>query len=129
MFWCIYISFHFVNIDCSQIMLIDNLYWMFRFHMCSSEIYNSFMENKTNNETQIENISTSANRTKSHDPKSSQGQQTLGLQVSRNSWMMFAALPTLFLGKCLWLLKGISSVRYDMSPTTKGCYKIPYWKN
>lgn len=63
------------------------------FYVCNSEIHNSFMENKMNDETQIENIPVSANRSKTHDPKSSQGQQTAGLQVSGNSWMKFTTLP------------------------------------
>lgn len=66
--FCVPTSFNFVNIHCSQIMLIDNLYFMFKFHVCSSEIQNSFVENKMNNRNQIENTSASANRTKSHDP-------------------------------------------------------------
>lgn len=102
---------------------------MVKFHGYSTEIYNSFMESKTNNETQIENVSVSEDRTKSHDPRFSQGQQTAGPQVSRNSWMMFTTLPTLFLRKCLWFVKGFSSMRDGMSPATKGCCKISDGKN
>lgn len=98
---------------------------MIKFHVCSSETCNSFMENKMNNETQIENMSLSANRTISHDPKCSQGQQTVGLQVSRNSWIMFATLPTLFLS-LVCQRDQLYEICYE--PYYKGCYKIPYWK-
>ena len=52
-------------------LLIVTLYYMSKFHVCSREIYNSFMEKKVNNKTQTENIAASGNRTESHYPKSS----------------------------------------------------------
>lgn len=46
-------------------LLIVNLYYMFKSHVCSREIYSSFMEKEINNKTKIENIAASANKTNS----------------------------------------------------------------